>query len=155
MESCCSNRLMGLERRGKMDNRVQLTLIGRQRDPSGNETVTELYADAEFYERNGSLYILYEEKSEDGSLTKNVIKHKNNLLELTKKGAVNTCMVFEPGREYITDYATPFGLLRLGLLTASVKSQHQKDYLEITADYTLTEQERVVSYCNIYIKIQL
>ena len=137
-----------------MNHLVQLTLVGRQRDPSGNETVTELSANAEFYERNGSLYILYEEKSEDGSLTKNVIKHKNNLLELTKKGAVNTCMVFEPGREYITDYLTPFGLLRLGILTNSLKSQRQKDYLEITADYTLTEQERIISYCNIYIKIQ-
>ncbi|MCH5341287.1 MAG: DUF1934 domain-containing protein [Acetatifactor sp.] len=137
-----------------MNHLVQLTLVGRQRDPSGNETVTELSANAEFYERNGSLYILYEEKSEDGSLTKNVIKHKNNLLELTKKGAVNTCMVFEPGREYKTDYLTPFGLLRLGILTNSLKSQRQKDYLEITADYTLTEQERIISYCNIYIKIQ-
>lgn len=138
-----------------MNNQVQLTLIGRQRDPSGIETVTELSADAEFYERNGSLYILYEEKSEDGSLTKNVIKHKNNMLELIKKGTVNTCMVFEPGRDYMTDYATPFGLLRLGILTDSVKSQYQKDYLEITADYTLTEQERVISYCNIFIKIQI
>ena len=142
-----------MERRSKMNNQVRLTLIGRQRDPSGIETVTELSADAEFYERNGSLYILYEEKSEDGSLTKNVIKHKNNLLELTKKGAVNTCMIFEPGREYITDYLTPFGLLRLGILTDSLKSQRQKDYLEITADYTLTEQERIISYCNIFINI--
>ena len=137
----------------KMDKQVQLTLVGRQRDPSGNETVTELSAGAEFYERNDSLYILYEEKSEDGSLTKNVIKHKNNLLELTKKGAVNTCMVFEPGREYMTDYVTPFGLLRLGILTDSVKSHHQEDYLEITADYTLTEQEQVISYCKLFIII--
>ena len=137
-----------------MNNQVQLTLIGRQRDPSGNETVTELYADAEFYEQNGSIYILYEEKSEDGSLTKNVIKHKKNLLQLTKKGAVNTCMVFEPGREYMTDYVTPYGLLRLGVLTDSLKSQHQEDYLEITADYTLTEHEHVISYCNIFLKIQ-
>ena len=137
-----------------MNQQVQLTLIGRQRDPSGNETVTELSANAEFYERNGSLYILYEEKSEDGSLIKNVIKHKNNLLELTKKGAVNTCMVFEPGRENMTDYVTPFGLLRFGILTDSVKSQHQMEYLEITADYTLTEQGRVISSCNIFIKIQ-
>lgn len=137
-----------------MGNQVQLTLIGRQRDPSGNETVTELSANAEFYERNGSLYIFYEEKAENGSLTKNVIKHKNHLLELTKKGVVNTCMVFEPGREYMTDYATPFGLLRLGILTDSVKSQRQKDHLEITADYTLTEQEQIIFYCKIFIKIQ-
>lgn len=138
-----------------MNNQVQLTLIGQQRDPSGSETVTELSANAEIYERNGSLYILYEEKSEDGSLTKNVIKHKNSMLELTKKGTINTCMIFEPGREHMTDYATPFGLLRLGILTDSVKSQQQKDCLEITADYTLTEQERVISYCKIFIKIQI
>ena len=137
-----------------MDNQVRLTLIGRQRDPLGSETVTELSADADFYERNGSLYILYEEKAEDGSPTKNVIKYKNNLLELTRKGAFNTCMVFAPGREYMTDYVTSFGLLKFGILTDSVKSQRQEDYLEITADYTLKEQERVISYCKIDIKIQ-
>lgn len=136
-----------------MDRQVQLFLTGRQRDPEGHETVTELSAEAECFERNGSLFILYQEKAEDGTLTKNMIKRKDHILELTKKGSVNTCMTFEPGREHMTDYATPFGLLRLGILTDSVESRTEENSMEITADYTLTESGRMISQCNVSIKI--
>lgn len=137
-----------------MDKQVLLTLTGRQRDPSGVETVTELSAEAECYERNGSLYILYEERAEDGSLSKNVIKHKSDLLELTRKGAVSTCMVFEPGKEHMADYTTAFGLLRLGILTESVTKRCLKDQIEITAVYTLKEHGQLISHCNLFINIQ-
>ena len=136
-----------------MERQVQLILTGRQLDPEGNETVTELSAEAECFERNGSLYILYQERAEDGALTKNMIKRKGHILELTKKGSVNACMTFEPGREHVTDYATPFGLLHLGILTDSVESRMDGDGMEITADYTLTENGRMISKCNISIKI--
>lgn len=136
-----------------MDRQVQLILTGRQRDPEGNETVTELSAEAECFERNGSLYILYQERAEDGVLTKNMLKWKGHILELTKKGSVNTCMTFEPGREHATDYATPFGLLHLGILTDSVDVRLEGNNMEIIADYTLTESGRMISQCNISIKI--
>ena len=136
-----------------MDKQVQLVLTGRQHAPEGGETVTELSVDAECYERNGSLYILYQERAEDGALTKNMIKWKGHILELTKKGSINTCMTFEPGQEHATDYATPFGLLRLGILTNSVDERLKGDSMEITADYALTESGRMISQCNISIKI--
>lgn len=137
-----------------MDKKVLLTLTGRQRDPSGDETITELSAEAECYERNGSLYILYEERAEDGSLAKNVIKHKSNVLELTRKGAVNTCMVFDPGKEHTAYYTTPFGLLRFGILTDSVTKRCLEDQIEITAVYTLKEHEQIISHCNLFLNIQ-
>lgn len=131
-----------------------LTLTGRQRDPEGGETITELSAEAECYERGGSLYILYQEKSEDGTLTKNRIKFKEGFLELTKKGSVNTSMIFEPGREHMTDYTTPFGLLRLGIRTDTVEARPKKGSLEITAAYTLSAGGKDISHCFISIKIQ-
>lgn len=136
-----------------MDKQVMLTLTGRQWDEEKNETVTEQSASGTLYERNGSLYILYDEKTEEGGTVKNSIKLKGALLELTKKGAVNTCMIFEPGREYMTDYATPFGSLRLGILTDSVEMRESGDQMEISASYMLTESGRVISHCIISIKI--
>ena len=137
-----------------MDKQIRLTLTGCQRDENNNETVTEQTADGEFYERNGSLDILYEEKPDNGERTTNRIKLKGSQLELLKKGSVNSCMVFEPGREHTADYATPFGLLRLGILTDSVELQQSEDQLEITVNYTLTESGRNISFCNLSIKIQ-
>ena len=137
-----------------MEKRVRLTLTGRQRDDLGQENVTELSAEAEYFERNGSHYIIYEEKQADGEITKNTIKLKNGLLELTKKGAVNARMVFEPGQEHMTDYATPYGLLRLGVATTGVFIEQSEKTLEIRADYSLTDNGRILSRCTIFIKIQ-
>ena len=125
-----------------MGTTVQLTLIGRQRDSAGEETVTKSTVMAEYYEKNGTLYLLYEEnpecsetvteiqknnrdaaeiKKSSGSVVHNRIKYKDNLLEVTRNGAINTRMVFERGKEHMTDYATPYGCLRLGILTHSLE----------------------------------
>lgn len=137
-----------------MDKNVWLTLTGRQRNPEDGESVTELTADALYYERDGGLYILYEETAEDGSKTKNRIKLKDLLLEVTKKGAVDACMIFETGKEHTIEYATPFGILRMGILTHSVEVDQSDDRLTVAADYTLTGDGREISQCKIFIKIQ-
>lgn len=137
-----------------MKKKVRLTLISRQRDEAGQENVTELSADAEYYERNGSHYILYEENGTDTGIIQSVIKLKNGLLELTRKGDVNTRMIFEEGREHVADYITPLGTLQLGIATSGMCSKHFEDCLEIHTDYDLTDGGHLLSHCDIFIKIQ-
>ena len=136
-----------------MDRNVVLTLTGCQRDPEGGETVTKLSAAAECFERNGALYILYEENTEDGGTIKSRIKLKDLLLEVTRRGAVNTCMIFETGREHMTEYTTPLGILQMGILTHSVETDRSDNEMSIDADYSLISGEAVISRCNISIKI--
>lgn len=136
-----------------MDRNVTLTLTGCQQDPDDGETVTKLSAAAECFERNGALYILYEESTEDGGTVKSRIKLKNLLLEVTRKGAMNTCMIFEAGKEHMTEYATPFGNLQMGIRTHSVKTDQSDNELTITADYSLTTGGAEISRCKISIKI--
>ncbi len=132
----------------------QLTVIGTQRDESGEELTTQTTAAAEYFIKNDSHYILYEEHLDDApEATKNIIKLKNNILELTKKGAANVHMVFEPGREHTTLYSTPFGTLPLGIRTDTVAGALAEDGLKILAEYSLTSQGVCVSRCKISIKI--
>lgn len=137
-----------------MKKKVRLTLTGRQRDETGQENVTELSAEAEYYEKNGSRYILYKENGADTGCTQSIIKLKDGLLELTRKGSVNTHMVFEEGREHMADYNTPFGALQLGIVTMDIYTSQSKDCLEIHADYELTDRGHILFHCNISIKIQ-
>ena len=137
-----------------MKKKVRLTLTGRQRDEAGQENITELSADAEYYERNGSRYILYEENGTDTGCIQSVIKLKNGLLELTRKGSVNTRMVFEEGREHVTDYITPLGTLQLGIATFLIYSKQSEGCLEIHTQYDLTDRGHILFHCNIFIKIQ-
>lgn len=124
-----------------MTRKGQLTVAGTQQDESGGEQTT-LTAAAEYYTRNGSFYILYEESAADGGeITKNMIKLKGSTLELTKRGAVNARMIFEPGQEHVTLYSTPFGTLPLGICTDTVESVLSEKEIEIRAAYSLTNSE--------------
>ena len=44
-----------------MARKAELSLTGRQRDQDGEESVTESRMTADYYEKDGSSYILYEE----------------------------------------------------------------------------------------------
>lgn len=152
-----------------MTRKGQLTVIGTQQDESGEEQTTRTTAAAEYYTGSGSFYILYEENDADGGeITKNMIKFKGSTLELTKRGAVNARMVFEPEQEHMTLYSTPFGSLTLGIYTDTVESVLTEKEIEIRAVYSLTDpgvsnqnpgsqgpalQGGIISHCKIFIKM--
>lgn len=138
-----------------MENEVRITIQGIQRDGEGNESVTESALNGQYYRRNGSRYLFYEEKPEgESGAVKHIIKLKNDLLELTKKGAVNTKMVFEQGKTHLSLYATPCGLLELGVQTHHVSSREQKNVLEIYAEYDLISSDVILSQCKIVIRAE-
>lgn len=150
-----------------MGTTVQLTLIGHQRDSAGEETITKSTATAEYYEKNGTLYLLYDENLEcsetvteiqknnedaaeipknSNTVVHNRIKCKDNLLEVTRIGTINTHMVFESGKEHMTDYATPYGCLRLGILTHSleiISPNNNKWYPGSPSDPTMAKADAI------------
>ncbi len=137
-----------------MNKKVMLTVQGSQQDQEGPETVTTQCAAAEYYEQNGSTYLLYEETLGAGpDKTKNTIKIKNGVLELTRKGAVNSRMVFQEGAEHMTEYVTSFGRLPLGIRTHAIHMRQSEQIQEITIDYDLTANGQKISRCKIIIKI--
>ena len=106
-----------------MAEKAMLTLEGRQRDESGEETVTRLRTQADCSVQNGSLYILYEEKLPDSeAVVKNLIKLKGSVLEMAKRGPVSSRMVFEVGRSHRTEYVTPYGILPLEVRTQELEA---------------------------------
>lgn len=133
-----------------MNKNIRLTLTGHQQDESGETLVTETRTQAEAYEKEGVLYLFFEECSQDTrSVTKNRIKLKKHLMELTKRGEINTRMVFEPGREYLTDYATPYGSLKLEIATQAMDIHIEENRLHIRIDYILSAQGAVLSRCQL------
>ena len=127
---------------------VQLTLTGRQRTAEGEETVTRTSLQAEYYEREDGFYLLYQEPlDENGSIARSCIRLKDSLLEITKKGAVQTRMVFEEGREYLTNYATSYGCLRMGIRTERLECRRQDSTWRLRTEYSLTSQGEPFSFC--------
>ena len=100
-----------------MKKDVLVTVRGMQSIESvdGSEEV-EMVAKGNYYFRNGHHFICYEEMSEGfDKPTKSMIKIADNVVEVDKKGVMNTHLVFEPEKKNVTFYATPFGQMEMGI----------------------------------------
>lgn len=133
--------------------KVAVTVTGRQRGEDGSETTVETRAPGACYERNGSLFLLYEEAGESGaSPCRTRLKLTGSTLELTRQGDCSSCMVLEPGRTMPVDYDTPFGRLDMDVSAKKVEVTLRKDILEIRAEYALSSQGRLINHCLLLIR---
>lgn len=114
----------------------------------------EVITPAEYYLRNDAHYLIYEEVDEDnGAKTKNMLKYKDHVLELTKKGAVNVHMIFEEQKKNITSYGTPFGNIMIGIDTSRVSLTEQENKISIRADYSMDVNYERLADCKICVDI--
>ena len=115
------------------------------------ETITP----AEYYKRNDSHYVIFEELMEGFTdTTKNVIKFRDSQLEVTKKGLVNVHMVFEENRKNMTSYATPFGNILIGIDTDEVEIREEEDRIQVNVAYTLEANYEHMADCKIEMSIR-
>ena len=138
-----------------MNRRVVLTISGLHAGENEDNGTVETIVEAEYFEKNGSHYILYEEQEEGFTQTsKNRIKFKDNLVELIRQGVVGTHMIFEKGKTHMTDYQTPFGQMLLGINTGSLEVQMQEESIYITIEYVLEADGEYLSDSRIEITLR-
>lgn len=135
-----------------MTEAVSLKIEGRQRMNGEEDKTEQEFSVACYYKRNNSHYVLYEE-TEGGKSTQNVIKFRDGMLELTKKGYVNTRMLFETGKQNLSDYATPFGMMRLVTDTDRVLVKEEENRIFVKAVYALEADGAPLADCVIFMEI--
>lgn len=138
-----------------MEKEVLLALKGLQFsvDEEGAQAL-ETITPAEYYKRNDSHYVIYDEVTEGFSdTTKNVIKFRDSLLEVTKKGLVNVHMVFEENKKNMSSYATPFGNILIGIDTGEVKISECGDRIKVNVEYVLEANYEHMADCKIEMDI--
>lgn len=139
-----------------MEKEVLLSIKGLQFavDEEGAQALETITA-AEYYERNGSRYVVYDEVTEGfPEATKNMIKFKDSLVEVTKKGLMNVHMVFEQNKKNMTNYGTPFGNILIGIDTGKVTIAEDADEIKISVDYVLEANYEHLADCKIEINIK-
>lgn len=138
-----------------MTKNVLIKIIGVQQDDAGEISSSETVVHGEYYFRNGSHYILYEETDGDsGKTVKNSLKFKGSILELTRKGALQSRMTFEAGKRHTADYATPFGMLQMETDTSRILLSEEEERFRIKADYDLWANGVLLSKCKLTINIE-
>ncbi len=137
-----------------MNKNVMLTISGLHQNTGAEDANMETVTAAEYFKKNESHYLLYEEKT-DGfeQVSKNRIKFKSNMLELTRQGLMATHMIFEENKTHMTPYATPYGVIHLSVHTKKVQVQEQEKHITVTVEYTLEAEEEHMSDCRIVLQI--
>lgn len=130
-----------------MNREVELVLSGlHDAEGASDKDAVETAQAAQYFKRNDSHYLLYEEDIEgfDGTC-KSRIKFRDNLLELTRQGAVEMHMIFEENKRHMIPYNTPYGQLMLGIETGRVLVEEQEDQIHVTVEYTLDHEGEPLS----------
>ena len=141
-----------------MTKDVLLKISGLQfaaeQDDSDLEPV-EIIAPGQYYYKNGKHYIFYDEFMEGfDSVTKNVLKLKEDCLEITKKGTANVHMVFEKDKKNMTCYTTPFGSLMMGIDAKDITVEETDGQINAQVEYALDVNYEHLANCKIRLQVQ-
>lgn len=114
----------------------------------------EVFSAGKYYFRNGKHYILYEEQPEDGGdVVKGRITLKDGCMEVHKKGAVSSTMIFEQDKKNSSWYNTPFGSLMAGTTVRDMTVTEEENLIDIRVSYELEVNYERIADCNIQIKV--
>ena len=115
----------------------------------------EIVVPGQYYFRNGSHYLRYEEMLDDtAETTVNYIKMSPNGVEVRKQGQVNVHMVFEEGKKNKTYYNTPYGTLQMGISATGLELKESEDGIQMKVDYALDMNEEHVADCYLTVQAQ-
>lgn len=141
-------RISGLHRTGAEKSGSQ---------PEADETgssMLETVAEAQYFERNGAYFCLYEEQAETGGNIRSRLKLQEHCVELVRRGALETHMIFEEGRAHRTPYQTPFGVLQLDIHTQKIRMLKREDSIRVSVEYTLEADGAFLSAAGLEIEIR-
>jgi len=138
-----------------MTKDVIISIIGLQYEGYDEQPVpVEVISAADYYFKNDTHYILYDEISEDFSgTTKNRIKLKKDLIEISRKGLTTVTMRFEKGKKNHTYYQTPFGSILVSILTNFISIEETPAQLTVNISYELGLDSKPLYDCKIQIKV--
>ncbi len=139
-----------------MEKDVLIHVRGLQMmDAADEQEPIEIVVPGQYYFRNGSHYLRYEELMEDSSEpTINYIKMSPRGLEVRKQGLVNVHMVFEQGKKNMTYYSTPYGTLQMGIAATGLELSESDSSIGIKVVYALDMNEEHVADCYLSILAQ-
>lgn len=107
-----------------------------------NEDSMEIVCSGTYYFRNGKHYIKYEEIMEETmSSISNTLKISDvsdkPKVEVKKKGAIETTLIFEEGQSHIACYETEYGSFMLGFHASYILVKYSENEINIHIDYAI------------------
>ena len=124
---------------------VLVSVKGTQVIGEESDTI-EVITSGTWYERNGKQYLMYEETFEEiKQTTKNTVKITPDLIEVTKKGVIESRMIYERGKKHMSNDMTPMGLIVLGITTKDLFVEADTEKLRVEIRYALEMNGQFIS----------
>lgn len=134
-----------------MTKRVWVAISGvRYADGEGEDV--EMAAAGEYFEKDGISYVRYDE-DEGTDTVRSMIKLRPDCMEIVKKGAVNTTMIFQQGKNTLASYMTPAGELFMEIRTGRLEVYKDNGTLEAETEYSLMINGQHVSDNRIAVRV--
>jgi len=125
--------------KNSMSRKFSVSIKGLQSYAGQDEnTDIELVSECDFYESDGSYFCNYEESEITGlGGTKTSIEIAKDYVCLTRRGTVNSQMLFMEGRKTTSIYAMPFGELTIDIHTKSLEANITENGGTLKVDYII------------------
>ena len=121
-----------------MTKEIILSIKGLQTGVDEDAQGTEVIALADYYKKNDSHYVIYEELTEGFSeTTRSRIKFNDSCMEVSKKGLINVHMIFDKNKKNMTSYVTPYGNIFIGIDTESILVKEEENRIKVEVYYGL------------------
>lgn len=109
-------------------NKVLMKINAHQESADGQEDVMELLTIGNHYNKNGIVYLMYEETELSGMKgCVTALKIDGDVVKLRRYGTQSREMHFEKGKKYWGVYETPIGFVDMEILTNEVDNRLRRD----------------------------
>ena len=119
-------------------NKVVVKVLGNQKDIYGEENKIEVVSVGKHYSKNDVHYVLYNDSENLGvDHTSTLLKIDKDNVTLIRKGKVEQTQFFKKLETSSSNYKTPFGNMRLTVLTKELDIAFGTVTGDIVIDYEL------------------
>jgi uncharacterized beta-barrel protein YwiB (DUF1934 family) len=143
-----------------VEKEVKLRIRGVQQQGSDEEDNVEVISVGQMYEEGGFTCISYDEvvaEEENGVVQtmKNLLKVRDDQVEVLKEGPTESHMVFVPEQTTYSYYSTPVGELEISIFTNRIEKIPMNSGFELRMQYDLEMNQTFVSKCNIDVVVEV
>ena len=137
-----------------MEKEVLITINGTHTDPDNITDTVSLKVLGQYFVRGEFTYLIYEEKvDESDEIIKSMIKLHDDCAVVTKRGAVDSSMVYKLDEDTFNHYATPYGVLKMDIHTDEIMIIETEDRIDITIEYYMATKGSRITTCSMEIVV--
>ncbi|MCI5936903.1 MAG: DUF1934 domain-containing protein [Eubacterium sp.] len=139
-----------------MKREVKLKIKGTQGIGTPEQDSTTISVSGHMMESGDLKTILYQEypEEEPSRVTRNILKIREDSVEITKKGVTNSRLHFRVGKDTESVYETPFGTFHMKTKNVDLKHRHTQEKIHVQLMYDLEMNEAYVSHCQVEIVVK-